>query len=233
MEKTYQVSTRIRLSRWIVLPIFRGLFHILSRVKIVGVENVPPHGPYLIAINHVSLFEPPLVLSFWPVAPEAMGASDIWHRRGQASLARIYGAIPVHRGKYDRVLIDTTVSVLRAGFPLMIAPEGARSHVLAMRQAHPGVAYLVEQSQAPVVPVGVIGMEDDFLRQALRAKRPAIEMRIGPPVYLPPVTGKGEERRIARQRNADLIMAHIAALLPEEYRGYYADHSLFSIQKPM
>jgi 1-acyl-sn-glycerol-3-phosphate acyltransferase len=53
------------------------LFHLLSRVHLSGLEHIPVQGPYLIAVNHVSLFEPPLVLAFWPVAPEAVGAAEI------------------------------------------------------------------------------------------------------------------------------------------------------------
>jgi hypothetical protein len=54
-----------------------------------------------------------------------------------------------------------------------------------------------------------------------------LEMRIGNPIQLPPVEGKGAERRDSRQRNADLVMCHIAGLLPEEYRGVYAENAIF------
>lgn len=217
----YHLSLLTRLLRMILRPIFRGLFHILSRVKISGKENIPKKGPYLIAINHVSLFEPPFVLAFWPVAPEAAGAVDIWDRTGQAMLVRLYGGIPVHRGEYDRNLIDTLLGALNSGKPLMIAPEGGRSHSLGMRQALPGAAYLADQSGAPVLPVGIAGTSDEFLKTAIRGKRPAIEMRIGKPMFLPAVQGRGETRRAQRQANADQIMKKIAELLPPEYHGVY------------
>jgi hypothetical protein len=73
-----------------------------------------------------------------------------------------------------------------------------------------------------VIPVGILGTTDDFLKRALRGKRPTLEMRIGAPFTLPPLEGRGEQRRLARQRNADAIMQHIAALLPPEYHGVYA-----------
>jgi hypothetical protein len=53
-------------------------------------------------------------------------------------------------------------------------------------------------------------------------------MHIGEPVLMPPVVEKGASRRETRQRNADLVMSHIAKLLPAEYRGYYADHEILS-----
>jgi 1-acyl-sn-glycerol-3-phosphate acyltransferase len=115
------------------------------------------------------------------------------------------------------------MAVIKAGYPLLIAPEGGRSHVTAMRRAYPGIAYIVEKTGVPVVPVGLVGTTDDFWQRAKRGERPLLEMRIGKPVTLPPVTEKGAARREALQNNADLVMQHIAALLPEDYRGVYAD----------
>jgi 1-acyl-sn-glycerol-3-phosphate acyltransferase len=222
-KKTYTVPVHVRILRATLRPIFRGLFHILSRVSIIGCENIPVKEPYLIAINHVSLFEPPFLLAFWPVAPEAVGAVDIWSRPGQSLLARLYGGIRVHRGEYDRQIIDTMLNALNSGRPLMIAPEGGRSHSLGMRRALPGIAYLVDRAKAPVIPVGIVGTTDDFLIKALRGKRSNIEMHIGKPMWLPPIEGKGRTRRLARQSNADRIMHQIAALLPPEYHGEYKD----------
>jgi len=221
--KPYKIPLHIRFLRIILRPIFRGLFHILSQVKIKGKENVPEKEAYIIAINHVSLFEPPFVLAFWPIAPEAVGAVDIWSRPGQSLLARLYGGIQVHRGEYDRQLIDTMVRALNSGRPLAIAPEGGRSHTLGLRRALPGIAYVVDKSKVPVVPVGILGTTDDFLSSALRGKRPTIEMRIGKPVHLTHIEGHGETRRKSRQNNADQIMLHIANLLPPEYHGFYKD----------
>ena len=220
----YSVPLHTRISRALLRPIFRVVFHILSRIRIKGLENVPASGAYIIAINHVSLFEAPFVLAFWPVAPEAVGASDIWEKRGQAALATIYGGIPVRRGEYDRHLIEKMCSVLRSGYPMLIAPEGGRSHTPGMRRALPGVAFVVEKAGVPVLPVGIVGSTDDFLEQALRGKRPLLEMRIGEPILLPEKGQPGDTRRDIRQQNADMIMERIAGLVPYEYRGVYADH---------
>jgi 1-acyl-sn-glycerol-3-phosphate acyltransferase len=219
----YTVPLHTRVLRTILRPIFRGIFHLLSNVRISGRENVPRSGAYLIAINHVSLFEAPFILAFWPTAPEAVGAVDIWSRPGQSLLARLYGGIPVHRGQYDRSLLEKMLKVLKSGRPLLIAPEGGRSHTPGMRRALPGAAYVITLAQAPVVPVGIMGSTDDFLERGLRGKRPKIEMNIGKPFQLPPVQDKGEARRAARQRNADLIMFRIASLLTPDYRGVYND----------
>ncbi len=228
MAELYRPPWHVRVVRPPLRALFRGIFYFISQVKVTGIENVPKVGAYIIAINHVSLFEAPFVTAFWPVAFEALGAADVWDRPGQGLLVRLYGGIPIHRGQYDRQILNTLLAVLRSGYPLLIAPEGGRSHEPGMRRAKPGVAYLMDKAQVPVVPVGVVGSTDDFLERALRVERPAIEMSIGRPMTLPSVTSSGMARRLARQENADMVMAKIAALLPPEYRGIYADHVIES-----
>jgi 1-acyl-sn-glycerol-3-phosphate acyltransferase len=96
-----------------------------------------------------------------------------------------------------------------------------------MRRAKSGIAYMVEQTGVPVVPVGLVGTTEDFWQRAKRGERPQLEMRIGKPLTLPEITVKGNERHEARQQNADLVMRHLAGLLPEEYRGVYAETTIF------
>jgi 1-acyl-sn-glycerol-3-phosphate acyltransferase len=221
MSAPYRVPFRFRLSRPVLKVVFQLIFHVLARVKVNGKENLPYGEPYVVAINHISLYDPPLAAAFWPEMLEIIGASDVFARPGQGQLVRLYNVIPVHRGEFDRAVLQRVISVIKAGLPLLIAPEGGRSHVTAMRRAYPGVAYIVEQTGVPVVPVGLVGTTDDFWQRAKRGERPHLEMRIGKPIKLPLITGKGTARREARQRNADLVMQHIAALLPEDYRGVY------------
>ncbi len=223
MKERFKVPPFNRLARFTIRPLFRGIFNLLSQVSITGLENIPSSGAYLIAINHLSLFEPPLVLTFWPKAPEAVAAVEVWQRRGQSTLVRLYGALQVHRGEYDRVIIDKVLAALDAGLAVAIFPEGGRSHAPGLRRALPGVAFILDKARVPVVPVGIVGSTDDFLRQALGGRRPKLEMRIGQPLRLPAITGRGEERRQERQRNVDLVMEQIARLLPAEYRGIYAE----------
>ncbi|HJR81662.1 MAG TPA: lysophospholipid acyltransferase family protein [Anaerolineales bacterium] len=227
---SYRVPLRFRVIRPFLKTLFRGIFRGLARVKIGGAENIPYGKPYVVAMNHVSIFDPPFAAAFWPEELEIIGAIDVFGKPGQGQLLRLYGVIPVHRGDYDRSLFTKLISILNAGRPLLIAPEGARSHDTAMRRAKPGIAYLVEKTGVPVLPVGLIGTTEDFWQRAKRGEKPPLEMRIGKPVALPPITAKGTDKHEARQRNADLVMSYLAGLLPEEYRGVYAGSAIFSSQ---
>jgi 1-acyl-sn-glycerol-3-phosphate acyltransferase len=227
-SEAYHVPLKFRISRPILKAVFRGIFRLLGRVIITGKENIPYGQRYVVAMNHVSIFDPPLAGSFWPEQLEVIGASDVFQKPVQGQVLKMYGVIPVHRGEYDRALFNKIIAVINAGYPLLIAPEGGRSHVPAMRRAMPGIAYIIEQTRAPVVPVGLVGTTEDYWQRARRGERPALEIRIGKPITLPEITAKGAARHEARQHNADLVMRHLAGLLPEEYRGVYAESFIIS-----
>jgi 1-acyl-sn-glycerol-3-phosphate acyltransferase len=221
MSMPYRVPLHFRVSRPLLKSLFRGIFRVLGRVEVSGEENIPYGKPYVVAMNHVSIFDPPFVGSFWPEQLEVIGASDVFDKPGQGQLLRAYGVIPVHRSEYDRALFTKVISILRSGYPLLIAPEGGRSHVPAMRRAMPGIAYIVEQTGVPVVPAAIVGTTEDFWQRARRGEKPPLEIRIGKPILLPEITAKGAERQRLRQNNADLVMSYLAGLLPKEYRGVY------------
>lgn len=221
MKRHYSVSAIRRGIRSVIVWLGRNIFWLLARVEIEGLENIPKSGPYVIAFNHVSIFDPPFVLAFWPVHPEILGAVDIWSRPGQDILARLYEGIPIRRGEVDRDALGTALSVLTSGLPLMISPEGGRSHSPGLRRGKPGVVYLIDKSNAPVVPVGVVGTTDDFFAQALRRQKPLLRMQIGVPFQLPSMEEMAEAPREIRQRRVDYIMGKLAALLPADYRGVY------------
>ena len=226
--KPYYIPFHIQVNRLFMRPIFRALFHILGRVKISGSEHVPLGMPYVAAINHISIFDPPLAVSFWREEAEIVGAADVFETKGQGPILKLYGVIPVHRGDYDRTLLETMLAILKAGRSFIIAPEGGRSHEPAMKHALPGIGYIIEHANVPVIPVGLVGTTSDFWQRAKRGERPQLEMRIGKPIHFPKVTQKGTERRELRQHNADLVMRHIAGLLPEEYHGVYAGQTIAS-----
>ena len=227
MSEAYQVPLRYKISRPILKAVFRLLFRTMGRVRITGWENIPRDRSCVVAMNHVSIFDPPLAGSFWPGPLEIIGAIDVFDKPFQGQLLRAYGVIPVHRGDYDRPLFTRLISILKAGHAILISPEGSRSHVPGLMTAKQGVAYLVEKTGVPVVPVALVGTTEDFWQRAKRGERPPLEIRIGKPIQLPKITSKGTERHEARQNNADLVMRYIAGLLPLEYRGIYAESAIF------
>jgi 1-acyl-sn-glycerol-3-phosphate acyltransferase len=106
---------------------------------------------------------------------------------------------------------------------LVIAPEGTRSRVGALIEAKPGVSYLATKLDRPIVPVALTGTEDKVLFGNLkRLKRTHITVTAGPAFNLPPLPRQNRDE--ALKQYTDEIMCHIAAILPEKYRGFYAEH---------
>ncbi len=224
MEDQYRVPLNIRINRRFLRLIFRGLFHLLGKVELYGMDKIPEHNKYVLAFNHVSLVEIPFIGAFWPTIVEIIGATVVWGRSGVAIVARMWEGIQVKRTEFDREVFRKVKMVIDAGFPLMISPEGTRSHTPGLGRGKPGVAYIIDKAKVPVLPVAVVGNTIDFLRQGIRGKRPTIQMFVGDMIYLPPLTGRGAERRNMRQQNTDIIMARIAEMLPESYQGVYSNY---------
>jgi 1-acyl-sn-glycerol-3-phosphate acyltransferase len=224
MNEKYRVPFKIRISRRILRVFFRTLFHLLGRVELSGFEHIPPHNRYVIVFNHVSLVEVPFIAAFWPTIIEIIGATEVWERPGQNLIAKMWAGIQVKRTEFDREVFKQVGKVLDAEKPLMIAPEGGRSHTPGLRRGRPGVAYIVDQADVVILPVAVVGNTMDFLTQGLKLKKPPIKMMVGEAFKVPPLSGRGEDRRLMRQRNTDYMMAKLAALLPESYRGVYREY---------
>jgi 1-acyl-sn-glycerol-3-phosphate acyltransferase len=222
LPKLYRPTLFRRAVREVTRAVFQILFSLLSRVKITGREYVPAHGPYIVVFNHVSIYDPPFLVAFWPYQLEILGAVEVWSRKGQAILARLWGGIPIRRAEVHREAIDQTLAVLRSDLPLLLSPEGTRSHLPGLQKAKTGVVYIAEVSKVPIIPVGLIGTTDDFFQRAIHGSRPWLEMTIGQPFTLPEaLDDPGLPPREVRQRKADYIMARIAELLPSAYQGHY------------
>ncbi len=203
---------------------FRNLFRLLSRVHITGTENIPEEGAYVIAVNHVSIFEPPLITSFWPHSIEVAGAVEILERPIQSQIMRLYGTIPVHRGRFDRQLLKAMVGRLKAGRPVLIFPEGTRSRKPGLQQASTGAAYIAAKAGVNVLPVGIAGTA--ILADEIRKfRRTQLMMSIGEMIDLPTIPWRSAERKEILRLQTDKIMYAIADLLPRAYQGLYAGGS--------
>jgi 1-acyl-sn-glycerol-3-phosphate acyltransferase len=113
---------------------------------------------------------------------------------------------------------------MKAGSILVIAPEGTRSKTETMAEGKPGVAYLAMKARVPIVPVGLVGTEDRVVVEQLKhLKKSEIKITVGMPFNLPAIQRVNREEVL--KQCTDEIMCRIGALLPEKYRGVYADHS--------
>lgn len=202
-----------RLINWLA----RRLFDF----EVVGQENFPTQRPLLVVTNHLSIFDIPLVFMNTPVRMMMFGA-DKWKKTpGIAQLCDAVGTIWVTRGEADMDAMKEALALLKNNGVLGIAPEGMRSLTGQLIQGKTGPAFMATRTNATFVPYAITGVEKvaPALKRFQRAK---VRMVIGKPFQLPSGRAKHEDL----ENYTALLMCHIAALLPPEYRGVYADHPL-------
>ena len=202
--------------------IFNALFALLSTRRVEGLEHVPPHGPYILVMNHLSRIDAPLLVSLFANKGMTGWAAEKYERHWFfGTLLRLGGAIFIRRGEVDRRALGAAVDWLRADKIFAMSPEGTRSKTGALIRAKTGAAYLAMQTGAAIIPVAMTGSER-AINDLLHLHRPHLTVRVGPSFSLPPVSEA--DRTADLRRNTDEIMCRIAALLPAQYRGVYADH---------
>jgi 1-acyl-sn-glycerol-3-phosphate acyltransferase len=212
--------------RQIIRLIVRLLFKLLTRIQVVGLENVPAEGGCILVSNHLGILDPVLVFSLL----EREDATSLVAKKYQRNpftrwLINAVDGIWLNRQEADARALRKAVLYLRQGGLLGISPEGTRSPTKALIPAKTGVAYLADKARVPILPTGITGTERAFSSLA-SLRRPWLRVIFGSPIELPPIVRSTRDEDL--QRNTDEIMCRIAALLPPEYRGAYANHPRLS-----
>jgi 1-acyl-sn-glycerol-3-phosphate acyltransferase len=202
--------------------VFRILFFLLTRLRVKGREHLPQEGGYIAAANHLSVIDVPLTYCLIN-RHDVTGLVAKAHRKNPLFrlLINLLGGIWLSREVIDPRALRAARDHLRGGGVLGIAPEGTRSQTGALIEAKTGVAFLADQAKVPIIPVAVAGTWQ-ITTEILTLKRPVIQVNFGKPFTLPPVDRKSRDHDL--KQNTDEIMCQLAALLPAENRGVYADH---------
>ena len=197
--------------RW--LAIF--VFHIANRVRLKGRYNVPRQGAFIVAANHLSWTDIPIIPMHFQRKVVYMAKEEYFSGK-MAWLVRFMGSFPVKRGEGDRQALRTGEEQLKKGNILVIFPEGTRSRTRTMAKAHAGMGMIALRTGVPVVPVAIWGSEN-----ALKKFRAPVTISYGEPIVFKP---KG--KKITREdidEATETVMHKIAAMLPAEYRGVYGE----------
>lgn len=204
--------------------LIRLIFRLLTRVEFVGLEHLPLADSYIVVSNHIGRLDAGLVYMMLErrdiimLVAEKYQKSSLWRW-----LVRALDGIWVDRFNADLKAVREALRRMKEGGVLVLAPEGTRGPNGALQEGWDGASYIAGKSGALILPVGVTGTQDALLKQSLlRLRRMPVKVYIGPPFTLPPLTGNDREAQL--HRYTDEIMCQIAAVLPESYRGVYADH---------
>jgi 1-acyl-sn-glycerol-3-phosphate acyltransferase len=189
-----------------------GILFRLGGLQVHGLENVPMEGAVIIAPNHASLFDPPLVGCTVPRKVTTMGKAELFEKKtfGLKILGwiiRRMGSFPVKRGAPDRRALRMALRVLHNGEALVIFPEGTRTRSGELGPAEHGVALIAHSTKAPVVPMYLKGTQ-----AALSPLQPRFAL-IHPAVYFGKPLHFAEE--YARKADRDTLEAIGARIMGE------------------
>jgi 1-acyl-sn-glycerol-3-phosphate acyltransferase len=187
------------------------------RVTSEGMENLPRSGPLLIVINHLGDADIPALISSLPFTPDALGKIELYDLPILGKLMDWYGIIWLHRGRPDKRALRAALDGLAEGRIIAIAPEGRYSLTGSLEEGSGGAAFLAYKSGALILPIAITGTENDNVYGHLKKFRRAnVHVRVGKSFKL---TEQPSARREAMDEGTSRIMAALAELLPEKYRG--------------
>lgn len=201
----------------------RVLMRLIAKIEVHGLEKIPD-GNLIGAANHLGRLDTAAMLAVINRTDIIMPVAEKYKNHWLfGAIGRAANAIWLNRFEADFSALREILARMEQGGLLVIAPEGTRSKTEALQEAKLGVAFLASKSGFPVLPVSVTGTEDRLVLENLkRLRRSRIVVHVGDPFRIEIPKGKGREQ--ALREATDEIMCRIAAMLPEKYRGFYANH---------
>ena len=213
----------VPFSYWVVVWLIRlCTFLYVKGPYVTGRENVPKTGGAILVSNHLNNADPCIIPGALDRRIITMAKKEMFKWPVISLIFRFIGAFPVDRQGADLGALREAQSVIHDGILLVMFPEGTRSKDARLHEGFAGTALIAYRTGAPIVPVAITGTEKIpwpwlFVRPFMG---PRVTITFGKPFYPPKA-----ERITSEQAKAatEVIMREIAALLPESYRGVYAD----------
>jgi 1-acyl-sn-glycerol-3-phosphate acyltransferase len=213
----------------VLRAVLLNLCRLLLGMRLVGTKHVPESGPLLVVSNHLHNADPVLVSIACPRPLHFMAKEELLQVPVIGRIIRWGGSFPIARGKADRKAIRMAVARLDQGIAVGMFPEGTRSRTWQMNKALTGAGLVAIMGRSPIQPCAITGTEllpfngskgrKKQQREHFWHIRPRVTVVFGEPFELPETTPDG--KRLTPEAATDIMMEKIAALLPEDYRGFY------------
>lgn len=196
---------------------FRTIYATYFRWRVFGAEQVPLTGGVILASNHASYLDPPLVGSALNRGINYLARESLFRFPGIGALLRSWSAVPVDRDGGGAKGLKTILDRLLAGGGIILFPEGTRTRDGQLQPARSGIGLTVIKSTAPVVPVRVFGTYEAYGRQHRFPRPHRVGVVFGTPMHFEALRKEAQTCEKARlkeiyQQVADEIMSAIAKL---------------------
>ncbi len=207
----YRIAHRLL---WLLIPL-------VCRLRVEGREQLPTVGGCVVACNHSLGFDFFFLGYTAPRQIFFMAKAEVFAgNRWVARFLKSAGVFPIQRGQRDRAALDAAVSVVQSGHVVGMFPEGTRSRTGQLMRGRSGAVRIAAQANAPLVPAAIHNAAAILDAWWNPFQRPVVTVRYGPPLQ---VSALGNSTEMVR--DVERMMQAIAALLPAELRGEYAELS--------
>ena len=208
--------------RYIVYFISRNIFKISLKLffhfKVIGHKNIPARGSFILAGNHVSYLDPPMVSAACRRKIFFLASSHLYKKGFLNWWYTSVDCIKVNSGKAgDRGAIKKILDCLKKGKPVAIFPEGTRSEDGTMKEPLSGIGFIALKSQAPVVPCFLKGSEKILPRGAKSFKSGRVSVYIGEPIEVKEFKYEGDKKEAYRLFSKKVM--HSISALAKKYNG--------------
>lgn len=195
------------ICHYVIIGIYDGLF----RGEVAGLEHIPRTGPFLIAANHSSHLDPPIIGSQVSRQIAFFARKSLWKPGFASWWMDSVGCIPVDRDSTDLAAIKRVLQTLKTGKAIILFPEGTRSPDGSLQTPKAGVGLIVAKTQVPVLPVRIFESHVAFGRDGKLHVGTPVSVTFGPLLY-PKDYNEPDGGKERYQRISEKIMTAIARL---------------------
>ncbi len=196
---------------WLSQRFFREFARGLFDFRVIGAEKLQFSGSAIIASNHVSFLDPPLVGCVFDEVVYSFARKSLFDHPLAGMILRSWHVFGVDRDKHDTTALKTTIRLLRNGKKVLMFPEGTRSYDGAPQSAEAGIGLFIDKGKAPVLPVRLFGAYEAYPRGAKSLRPAKITLVVGD-LWQPDLASYTETGKELYQTLADEVMRRISEL---------------------
>lgn len=200
---------------WLGWMAFGAAFRSLFGLRILGEENLITEGPVLVASNHQSFLDPPLIGNLYKDEMVYLARKTLFTGVTRWLYTQ-WNAIPVDQDRPDMASLKTIIKRLKEGHRVLVFPEGERTYDGNLGEAAPGIGLIAVKSGVPIQPVRISGAREALPRGSGRIRLARITVSVGPPIRLTHEELKAAKNKEDYDRIAKRIMAAIQSLEPSD-----------------
>jgi len=190
---------------------FGAAFRSLFGLRVTGGEHLVTDGAVLVAANHQSYLDPPLISCLYQDEMFFLARKTLFTGLTRWLYTQ-WNAIPVDQDRPDMASLKTIIRKLKDGHRVLVFPEGARTHDGEIGEVAPGIGLIAVKSRAVIQPLRICGAREALPRGSGRIRLARITVAVGPPIRLTPDELKAPNGKEDYERIAQRIKSAIEAL---------------------